>query len=165
MEELTKQEKERRKELKQEKKKSLIEQMEKHRKELEALESDDEIEEKEAVSTVDATFEHPEQVVTVTTISDVNLDGGKFTCIGPNKGLMETETSQQNCSPLEKQNKTFVKMTEKTTPKHQQKSHKKFRRTRTSNKKSDRHQDGPAGKNNKRKKGHSHHKSKHFKKS
>ena len=51
----------------------------------EALESDDEIEEKEAVSTVDATFEHPEQVVTVTTISDVNLDGGKFTCIGPNK--------------------------------------------------------------------------------
>lgn len=51
----------------------------------EALESDDENEEEEAPSAVDATYEHPEQVVTVTTISDVNLDGGKFTCIGPNK--------------------------------------------------------------------------------
>jgi len=52
---------------------------------LEALESDDEKDEQEAASSVDATYDHPEHVVTVTTISDVNLDNGKFACIGPNK--------------------------------------------------------------------------------
>lgn len=52
---------------------------------LEALESDDEKDEQEVVPPVDATFDYPEHVVTVTTISDVNLDSGKFACIGPNK--------------------------------------------------------------------------------
>jgi len=52
---------------------------------LEALESDDEKDEQEVPSSVDATYDHPEHVVTVTTISDVNLDNGKFACIGPNK--------------------------------------------------------------------------------
>lgn len=59
---------------------------------LEALESDDENDEQEAVSTVDATYDHPEHVVTVTTISDVNLDGGKFACIGPNTVSKVTDT-------------------------------------------------------------------------
>ena len=52
---------------------------------LEALESDDEKDEQEVAPPVDTTFDYPEHVVTVTTISDVNLDSGKFACIGPNK--------------------------------------------------------------------------------
>lgn len=52
---------------------------------LEALESDDENDEQEVVPSVDATYDHPEHVVTVTTVSDVNLDSGKFACIGPNR--------------------------------------------------------------------------------
>lgn len=52
---------------------------------LEALESDDENDEQEIVPSVDATYDHPEHVVMVTTVSDVNLDSGKFACIGPNK--------------------------------------------------------------------------------
>lgn len=51
----------------------------------EALESDDENDEQEVAPSVDATYDHPEHVVTVTTVSDVNLDSGKFACIGPNK--------------------------------------------------------------------------------
>ncbi|XP_078347083.1 nucleolar protein 12-like isoform X2 [Oculina patagonica] len=115
-EDLTKKEKERRKEFKQEKKKSMAEQMEKHRKELEALESDDENDEQEVVPSVDATYDHPEHLVTVTTISDVNLDGEKFACIGPNRGLMETVKSQQDTSSTSvsgEQNNSLVKRTEK----------------------------------------------------
>ena len=52
---------------------------------LEALESDDEKDEQEVASPVDATFDYPEHVVTGTTISDVSLDSEKFACIGPNK--------------------------------------------------------------------------------
>lgn len=52
---------------------------------LEALESDDEDDTRKDVPTVDTTFDHPEHVVTVTTINDVNLDSGKFACIGPNR--------------------------------------------------------------------------------
>ena len=51
---------------------------------LEALESD-ESEDEQDVSGVNTTYDHPDHVVTVTTISDVNLDSGKFACIGPNK--------------------------------------------------------------------------------
>ncbi|XP_020628016.1 nucleolar protein 12-like [Orbicella faveolata] len=91
----------------------MVEQMEKHRKELEALESDDEKGEQEVPSSVDATYDHPEHVVTVTTISDVNLDNGKFACIGPNKGLMEKVKSQPDTSLAEVQNHSSVKGTEK----------------------------------------------------
>ena len=52
---------------------------------LEALESEDENDEQEVEQSVDTTYDHPEHVVTVTTISDVNLDSGKFACIGPNR--------------------------------------------------------------------------------
>ena len=51
---------------------------------LEALESD-ESEDEQDVPGVNTTYDHPDHVVTVTTISDVNLDSGKFACIGPNK--------------------------------------------------------------------------------
>ncbi|KAJ7382616.1 rRNA binding [Desmophyllum pertusum] len=141
----------------------MADQMEKHRKELEALESDDENEE-EAVTSVDATYDHPEHVVTVTTISDVNLDTEKFACIGPNRGLMETVKLQPDTSLSEKQNNNPpAKGIEKSKFK-QQKTHKKFKRKRI-NKKTDQQQDGQSGKSKKRKQIHPHGKSKHFKKS
>jgi len=130
---------------------------------LEALESDDEKGEQEVPSSVDATYDHPEHVVTVTTISDVNLDNGKFACIGPNKGLMEKVKSQPDTSLAEVQNHSSVKGTEKATSKRQ-KSHKKFRRKR-SNKKSVQQQEGQSGKSKKRKQPHLHGKSKQFKRS
>lgn len=141
----------------------MVEQMEKQRKELEALESDDDKDEEEVASSVDATYDHPEHVVTVTTISDVNLDSGKFACIGPNKGLMEKVKSQPDTSLPEKENDSLVQGTEKANSKRQ-KTHKKFRRKR-SNKKSVQQQEGQYGKSKKRKQPHPHGKSKHFKRS
>jgi len=129
---------------------------------LEALESDDEKDEQEVAPPVDATFDYPEHVVTVTTISDVNLDSGKFACIGPNKGLMEKVKSQTDTSLSETQNHSLPKATEKGISR--QKSHKKFRRKRSS-KKSLQQQDSQPGKSKKRKQLHSRGKSKHFKKS
>ena len=53
---------------------------------VEAFESEHESDEElVADMPVNTTYDHPEHVVTVTTISDVNLDNGSFACIGPNR--------------------------------------------------------------------------------
>ena len=52
---------------------------------VEALESDDSVGEDVVIPSVNATFEHPEHIVTVTTVDDIDLTSDSFTCIGPNK--------------------------------------------------------------------------------
>ncbi|EDO38089.1 predicted protein [Nematostella vectensis] len=86
-------------EVRAENKRKMLDEMRKQTEQLEALQSDAGDDEDGASSlAVDTTYDHPEHVVTVTSITDVDLDGG-LTTIGPNKGLESIQAKVPSIKP------------------------------------------------------------------
>ncbi|XP_031551417.1 nucleolar protein 12-like [Actinia tenebrosa] len=130
MDDLKKKEKEKIRELKKKKREEFMEHLRKQRQELDALESEEEDEPEDHSTSVDTTYDHPEQVVTVTTVCDLDLEEDS-TIIGHNKGNQEID-SNPDMNRVNKE-ETKTKVFEKKIKKYNKNQNTQRKRSKDNN--------------------------------